>query len=57
MQCPHSTINIRFRKDLSDADWEVLHRPSDRDRFDIMINLTSQHVKLDELVLPEFKVR
>lgn len=57
MKCPHSTINIRFRKDLSDADWEVTHIPSDGDRFDININLTSKHVKLDELLLPEFKSR
>jgi hypothetical protein len=55
-KCPHATINIRFRKDLSDADWEVSHTPSGGDRFDILINLTSQQVKLDELMLPEFKV-
>jgi hypothetical protein len=54
VRCPGVEVSVRFRKLNDHGDWLLLH-DARANRFEIQINLDSERVDLEKLVLPSAK--
>ncbi len=52
-KCPGATLSVRFTRDIDvDCDWRVGHKAPEN-RFQVFVNLKSDQIKIEDVVLPE----
>ena len=56
-KCRDAIVSITFVTFIEDADvtWRVSHLAHDEGWLHVQINLSSKHIKLDELAIPEIR--